>query len=108
MADLRQQLQSMKKQIVTILEQSRKSSDLEQAALRQAQEAIEPKETGTANSARSAQRKTYMLSLMIDASQDMAGTLLLLHRFFVVFLHFSLCYIASSLVPCRCVSGHCR
>jgi regulator of replication initiation timing len=36
-ADLRQQLQSMKKQIVTVLEQSRKSSDWEQAALRQAQ-----------------------------------------------------------------------
>jgi hypothetical protein len=33
-ADLQQQLQSMKKQTVTVLEQSRKSSDREQAALR--------------------------------------------------------------------------
>ncbi|KAM0893482.1 hypothetical protein ACQ4PT_025098 [Festuca glaucescens] len=75
-ADLRQQLQSMKKQTVTILEQSRKSSDREQTALRQAQEALELKETATSNAARSAQRESYMLDLMTDASQDMAGAFL--------------------------------
>ena len=80
-ADLRQQLQSMKKQTVTVLEQSRKSSDREQTALRQAQEALELKETATANAARSAQRESYMLDLMTDASQDMAGMLTLSSSF---------------------------
>jgi hypothetical protein len=41
----------MKKQTMTTLEQSRKSSDREQAALRQAQESLELKETTTANPA---------------------------------------------------------
>jgi hypothetical protein len=49
MTDLRQQLQAMKKQTMTDLDQSRKSSDLEKAALRQAQEALELKESSTAN-----------------------------------------------------------
>jgi hypothetical protein len=77
LADLRHQLESMKKQTLTVLEQSRKSSDREQAALRQAQESLELKETATANAARSVQRENYMLDLMTDASQDMAGKLLL-------------------------------
>ena len=98
----------MKKQTVTVLEQSRKSSDREQTALRQAQEALELKETATANAARSAQRENYMLDLMTDASQDMAGMLLLSRRLFAVFLYLFLCYIAFSLVSHRCVSGHCR
>ena len=82
-----------------VLDQSRKSSEREQAALRQAQEALELKETATANSAWSAQREGYMLDLMSDASQDMAGTLLFLATSFVFFvsllcamLFFSLCY----------------
>jgi hypothetical protein len=74
LAELRQLLQSMKKQTMIALEQSRKSSDREQAALRQAQESLELKETVTANAARSAQRENYMLDLMTDASQDMADT----------------------------------
>jgi hypothetical protein len=77
LADLRQQLQSMKKQTMTALEQSRKSSDREQMALRQAQESLELKEAVIANAARSAQCENYMLDLMTDASQDMAGTLFL-------------------------------
>ena len=97
-ADLQQQLQSMKKQTVTVLEQSRKSSDREQTALRQAQEALELKETATANAAQSAQRENYMLDLMTDASQDMAGTLLLSRRPFAVFMYLFLCYIVFSLV----------
>jgi hypothetical protein len=67
----------MKKQTVIVIEQSRKSSDREQAALRQGQEALEMKETATANAAQSAQRENYMLDLMTDASQDMAGMLFL-------------------------------
>jgi hypothetical protein len=50
------------------LEQSRKSSDREQVALRQAQEALELEKTVTANAARSAQNESYMLDLMTDAS----------------------------------------
>jgi hypothetical protein len=43
LADLRQQLQAMKKQAITIMDQSRKSSDRERVALRQTQEALELK-----------------------------------------------------------------
>ena len=87
------------------MEQSRKSSDREQAALRQAQESLELKEIATANAARSAQRESYMLDLMTDASQDMDGMLLLSNRFFDVVLCLSLCYIAFSLISRRCISG---
>jgi hypothetical protein len=73
LAELRQQLQLMKKQTMIALEQSRKSSDREQAALRQAQESLDLKDAATANAARSAQHENYMLDLMTDASQDMAG-----------------------------------
>jgi hypothetical protein len=59
---------------MTALEHVRKSSDWEQTALRQAQESLEPGKTATSNAARSIQRENYMLDLMTDASQDMAGT----------------------------------
>jgi hypothetical protein len=39
----------MKKQAMIVMDQSRKSSDREQAALRQAHEALELKESVTAN-----------------------------------------------------------
>ena len=76
MEDLRQQLQSMKKQTMTALEQARKSSDREQAALLRAQESLESEKTANAKATRSAERENYMLDLMSDASQDMAGTIL--------------------------------
>jgi hypothetical protein len=44
MADLRQQLQAMKKQVVVVMDQSRKSSNREQVALCKVQEALELKE----------------------------------------------------------------
>ncbi|KAK1610090.1 hypothetical protein QYE76_033763 [Lolium multiflorum] len=69
-------LQAMKKQVVTVLDQSRKSSDREKAALRQAYEALELKESAIVNATRSAQRESYMIDLMTDASQDMAGSFL--------------------------------
>jgi hypothetical protein len=94
--DLRQQLQSMKKQTVTVLDQSRKSSDREKVALLQTQEALELKETATTNATRSAQRESYMLDLMTDASQDMAGMSLLTCCFSAIFLYPSLCYIVFS------------
>jgi hypothetical protein len=64
MADLRQQLQAMKKHAMIVLDHSRKSLDREQAALHHAQEALELKESVTANSTRSSQRESYMLDLM--------------------------------------------
>jgi hypothetical protein len=63
----------MKKQTMIALEQARKSLDREQSALRQAQESLELEKTATSNAAQSAQRENYMLDLMTDASQDMAG-----------------------------------
>jgi hypothetical protein len=86
----------MKKQVVTVLAQYRKSSDREQAALHQAQEALELKESATANASRATQRESYMLDLMTDASQDMAGMLLLSSCFIDVFMYPSLCYIVFS------------
>jgi hypothetical protein len=71
---IRQQLQSMKKHTKLALEQSRKSSDRERAALRRAEEFFVLKEIATANVASASRRENYMLDLMIDASQNMAGT----------------------------------
>ena len=75
LADLRQQLQAMKKQAITVMDQSRKSSDRERAALRQAREALELKESAAVDASRAIKRENYMLDLMTDASQDMAGML---------------------------------
>ena len=107
LADLRQQLQAMKKQAVTVMDQSRKSLDREQAALQQAQEALKLKESAAADAAGSAQRENYMLDLMTDASQDMAGMLTLSSSFsYCCFLCLA---ILLPLVSPRCISGHrCR
>jgi pyruvate formate-lyase activating enzyme-like uncharacterized protein len=98
MADLRQQLQSMKKQTMNVMEQAQKYSDREQLALRQAQESLELEKTATSNTARFVQWENYMLDLMTDASEDMAVT------FFIVsslphFLSLVVYYIAFSLSP---------
>jgi hypothetical protein len=63
----------MKKHVVIVMEQSRKSLDHERTSLRQAHEALELKESAAADASRAAQRESYMLDLMTDASQDMAG-----------------------------------
>jgi hypothetical protein len=75
LADLRQQLQAMRKEAVIVMDQSCKSSDCEQTALRQAHEALELKESATADASRAIKRENYMLDLMTGASQDMAGML---------------------------------
>ncbi|KAK1608043.1 hypothetical protein QYE76_031716 [Lolium multiflorum] len=74
--DLRQKLQSMKKQAVIIMDQSRKSSEREKIALQQAQEALTLKETAVAEAVQAASREDYMLDLMTDASLDIAGSFL--------------------------------
>jgi hypothetical protein len=73
--DLRQQLQLLKKQAMTALDQAKKSSEREQAALLQAQQSADLEKAATLEVTRAAQRENYMIDLMTNASQDMAGTL---------------------------------
>ena len=75
MEELQQQLQLLKKQTMTALDQARKSSDREQTALLQAHESLKLEGAATAKATCSAERENYILDLMTDASQDMAGTL---------------------------------
>jgi hypothetical protein len=82
----------MKKQAVTIMDQSRKSSEREKAALRQAQEALELKETAVAEALRATSRQDYMLDLMTEGSQDMAGALRCIFLFSSTFL---VCFLIS-------------
>jgi hypothetical protein len=74
MEDLRQQ-QLLKKQAMTALDQAKKSSEREQAALLQAQQSADLEKAATLEVTRAAQRENYMIDLMTNASQDMAGTL---------------------------------
>jgi hypothetical protein len=78
--ELRQQLQSMKKQALIIMEQSRKSSEREKVALQQAQDAITVKEAAVTEAAEASSRENYMLQLMNDSSLDMTGILRSLDR----------------------------
>jgi DNA mismatch repair ATPase MutS len=73
--ELRRELQSTKKHSLVLMEQSRKSSEREQIALQQAQDAIAEKETAVAEAAAASTRENFMLQLMTDASLDMAGVL---------------------------------
>jgi hypothetical protein len=57
------------------MEQLRKSSDRENIARQQAREALTLKDVAVADAAQAASRESYMLDLMTDASQDMAGML---------------------------------
>ena len=63
----------MKKQAIIVMDRSRKSLDREQDALLKVQEALELKESAAAEVSRAVKRENYMLDLMTDASQDMAG-----------------------------------
>jgi hypothetical protein len=73
--ELQQQLQSVKKQSLMLMEQSRKSSEREKVALRQAQDAILEKDAAIAEAAAAMSRENFMLQLLTDASLDMAGML---------------------------------
>ncbi|KAK1649606.1 hypothetical protein QYE76_067411 [Lolium multiflorum] len=74
--ELQQQLQSMKKQSLMLMEQSRKSSEREKVALQQAQDAIIEKDAAVAEAAAATSRENFMLQLLTDASLDMAGSFL--------------------------------
>ncbi|KAK1666760.1 hypothetical protein QYE76_054919 [Lolium multiflorum] len=74
--ELRQQLQSTKKQSLMLMEQSRKSSEREKVALQQAQDAIIEKDAAVAEAATATSRENFMLQLLTDASLDMAGSFL--------------------------------
>ena len=73
--ELREELQAKKKQILVIMEQSRRSSDNEKRAIQQVQEAMVLKETAVAEATEATRRENHMLELMNDASLDMAGML---------------------------------
>ena len=95
--ELRQQLQSMKKQALVIMEQSRKSSENEKRAVQQAQEAIALKETAIAEAAEATRRENHMLELMTEASLEMAGMFLKLNLplFLCLFSAFNWCTVAK-------------
>jgi hypothetical protein len=61
------------KQVVVALDQSRKSSDRQRAALQQAQEALKLKEDASAKASLAVQREDYILDLMTGDGQDMSG-----------------------------------
>jgi hypothetical protein len=92
--ELRQQLQSMTKQAVIVIDQSRKSSEREKIALQQAHEALALKEAAVAGAAQAVSREDYILDLMTDASLDMAG---MPHKFYSSSHLF--CCFHSSLCP---------
>jgi hypothetical protein len=71
--ELRQQLQSMKKQSIMIMDRFRKSSEWEKVALQEAKEALALRDTAVAEAAQAVAREEYMLNLLTDASLDMAG-----------------------------------
>jgi hypothetical protein len=73
--ELRQQLQSMKKQVLMTMEQSRKSLEMEKIALQQAQDALAVKEAAIKEAAEASSRENYMLQMMNDSSLDMTGIL---------------------------------
>jgi hypothetical protein len=74
MEDLRQQLQLLKKQAMTTLDQERKSSECEQAALLQAQESANLEQAATLEATRAVEHESYMIELMTTTSQDVVGT----------------------------------
>jgi hypothetical protein len=84
--ELRQQLQLLKKQALTLMEQSRQSSNNEKLAIKQAQDAMSLKEAAVAEAAQAASRENCMLDLMIEASQDIAGMPLNLILLLILFL----------------------
>nr|XP_051196797.1 uncharacterized protein LOC127310137 [Lolium perenne] len=74
--ELRQQLQSMNKQTLMIMEQCRKSSEREKLDLQQAQEALVLKEAAVTEATKATSRENFMLELMTEASLEMAGPFL--------------------------------
>ncbi|KAK1645990.1 hypothetical protein QYE76_063795 [Lolium multiflorum] len=69
--ELRQQLQSMKKQTLVMMEKSRKSSEAEEIALQQAREAVAAKEIAASEAEKATIRENFMLELMKEASADL-------------------------------------
>jgi hypothetical protein len=103
--DLCQQLQSMKKQVLLVMEQSRKATEREQVARRQAQEAMAAKEAAIAEANQATSRENSMLQLMNDSSSDMTGTLYCLITFDSYLCWFS--FLADSSIENRFFFGYC-
>jgi hypothetical protein len=91
----------MIKQAITVMDKSRKLSDRERAALRQAQEALELKESAAADASWAIKRENYMLDLMTDASEDVAGMLCFILPFLFIFFVSLLRLCCFSYVVCR-------
>jgi hypothetical protein len=87
----------MKKQAITVMDQSRKSSEREKTALQQAQEALVLKEIAVAEALQATTRENYMLDLMTDAGLDMAGT-----------FHFPLLFLDNVRMSCHIFLFHFR
>jgi hypothetical protein len=75
MKEVRHQLQLLKKQTMTALDQAKKSAEREQTALLQTQKSLDLEKAATSQAKRAAERENYLLDLMTDASEDMAGML---------------------------------
>jgi hypothetical protein len=71
--ELRGQLQSVKKQTLAMMEKTRKASEQEELALRQAKEAVAAKDAAVLEAKGAATRENSMLELMMEASTDMLG-----------------------------------
>ncbi|KAK1645991.1 hypothetical protein QYE76_063796 [Lolium multiflorum] len=74
--ELRGQLQSVKKQSLAMMEKTRKASEQEELALRQAKEAVAAKDVAVLEAKGAATRENSMLELMMEASTDMLGSVL--------------------------------
>jgi hypothetical protein len=83
------------------MDQSHKLSDRERAALRQAQEDLELKESTAADASRAIKCENYMLDLMTDASQDLAGMLCFNFPLLFIFSVSLLKLCCFSRVACR-------
>ena len=72
--ELRQQIQSLKKQATTALERAKRSSENEQAALLRAHESAKLEQSATLEVARASEREDYVIEIMASAGRDMACT----------------------------------
>jgi hypothetical protein len=103
--ELRKQLRSLKKQTLTALERSKKSSENEQAALLQSHESAKLEQAATLEVARATEREDYIIELMASAGRDMACTFLFSFKSWCMALFSLSCTDPDSLS--RCFAGYC-
>ena len=74
---LRKEVKVLKAQCLTAINQSKKSSDREEAARLRAKESTEAAQVATAKLTQAMDRESYMLEMMTTASQELIGKFLL-------------------------------